>query len=475
MVLGNLIQLSSVGSEDRYLYGNPQMTHFKTVYKRSSNFAINYAKVPFIGNINIDFGKEVKFNLPFKADLLSAIFFKIKFSDLKRNTEFQNITSTTYNSQFTSYVNGIGYNCFEYIKLYINGNLIQQFDSKLIYLINELNNDYTKKKSFYKMNAFKNEGFSIGNSNTTDVNTTLLVPFFFSKEPSYALPLCSLTHSDVQLVIKFKEKNKCLIKRYNIDGDTSLGLNGYDVLQGGNTGISYPEPTNTTSYVPAQYEQYDEEVIAEIESFEVFTENIFLDDLEKKMFLNRELTYLVELYHIGNTHIIENPNSKTVYNMDLEGKNPTKYIMWYIQREDVLNSNYYDNHTYSFPIKYESNYYHTDPVNHILKDGIISLNNADLNDTVDAIFLSDVEMYHKFNNSSEGIIYVFSFSLFPRKLEPSGTMNLSRVLYKNLKLSFIDENKFTNNNFTPNLLFKYYTCYNNILVIKDGLGGLMYQ
>ena len=39
----------------------------------------------------------------------------------------------------------------------------------------------------------------------------------------------------------------------------------------------------------------------------------------------------------------------------------------------------------------------------------------------------------------------------------------------------VDENKFTNNNFKPNILFKYYTCYNNILVIKDGLGGLMYQ
>ena len=31
MVLGNLIQLNSVGSEDRYLYGNPQMTHFKSI------------------------------------------------------------------------------------------------------------------------------------------------------------------------------------------------------------------------------------------------------------------------------------------------------------------------------------------------------------------------------------------------------------------------------------------------------------
>ena len=54
-------------------------------------------------------------------------------------------------------------------------------------------------------------------------------------------------------------------------------------------------------------------------------------------------------------------------------------------------------------------------------------------------------------------------------------MNLSRVLYKNLKILLINENKFTNNNFKPNILFKHYTCYNNILVIKDGLGGLMYQ
>ena len=53
MVLGNLIQLNSVGHEDRYLYGNPQMTYFKSVYKRASNFAVNYSKVPFIGNVNV--------------------------------------------------------------------------------------------------------------------------------------------------------------------------------------------------------------------------------------------------------------------------------------------------------------------------------------------------------------------------------------------------------------------------------------
>ena len=45
---------------------------------------------------------------------------------------------------------------------------------------------------------------------------------------------------------------------------------------------------NTTSYVPPQFEVYDEDVNATRKSFEVFTENIFLDDFEKKMFLNED-------------------------------------------------------------------------------------------------------------------------------------------------------------------------------------------
>ena len=79
MVLGNLIQLNSVGHEDRYLYGNPQMTYFKSVYKRASNFAVNYSKVPFIGNVNVGFGKEIKFNIPFYLVKLIIKWIKIKY------------------------------------------------------------------------------------------------------------------------------------------------------------------------------------------------------------------------------------------------------------------------------------------------------------------------------------------------------------------------------------------------------------
>jgi hypothetical protein len=514
MVLGNLIQLNSIGNEDRFLYGNPQTTHFKSVYKRASNFAINYSKVPFVGNIGADFGKEVTFNIPFKADLLGTIYFKLEFEDIKRTNDYTHVagdepdipaaevtfdtpsaigvsartlahdaTLTNKEPLYTSYVNGIGYNCIEYIKLYINGNLIQTLDSKLIYLLNEVSNDYTKKQTFYNMNNFETNDFEITPIPLRkNVHSTLVVPFFFSKHESVALPLCALNHSDIQIVVKFKEFNKCIIQEYNYSGTKSYGIDG--------------DGNSPSAKVIGQYKQFTEDVTGSIKSFEVYSENFYLDDSEKKMFLNRELTYLIELNHIGNQQIIKNPTKDVIYTMDLECKNPTKYILWYLQREDVYNANYYDNTTTQFPLKHFGTYDTTNN-DHLLENAIISLNNNDITDSLDATFLSDVQLHQKFNTSTEGIIYAFSFALYPRNIEPSGTINFSRILHKSLKLSLVDPTLFKNklgSNVTdtdlpsllpsaylgaavdtPNIIFKYYTSFYNILVIKDGLGGLMYQ
>jgi hypothetical protein len=292
-----------------------------------------------------------------------------------------------------------------------------------------------------------------------NVHSTLVVPFFFSKHESIALPLCALNHSDIQIVVKFKEFSKCIIQEYNYSGTTSYGING----DGGSSKI-------------ARYKQFTEAVTGSIKSFEVYSENIYLDDSEKKMFLNRELTYLIELNHIGNQQIIKNPTKDVIYTMDLECKNPTKYLLWYLQREDVYDANYYDNTTTLFPLKHVGTYDTTNK-DHLLKNAIISLNNNDITDSLDATFLSDVQLHQKFNTSTEGIIYAFSFALYPRQMEPSGTINFSRILHKSLKLSLVDPTHIENfeGAATPNIIFKYYTSFYNILVIKDGLGGLMYQ
>ena len=53
---GGLLQLVAYGAQDFYLTGNPQITFFKSVYRRHTNFACESIRQSF--NENIDFGKK---------------------------------------------------------------------------------------------------------------------------------------------------------------------------------------------------------------------------------------------------------------------------------------------------------------------------------------------------------------------------------------------------------------------------------
>jgi len=48
---GGLMQLVAYGSEDIYLTGQPQITYFKAVYRRHTNFAIESIEQTISGSI----------------------------------------------------------------------------------------------------------------------------------------------------------------------------------------------------------------------------------------------------------------------------------------------------------------------------------------------------------------------------------------------------------------------------------------
>ena len=53
---GGLMQLVAYGAQDIYLTGNPQITYFKIVYRRHTNFAMEAIQQTFNGSA--DFGKR---------------------------------------------------------------------------------------------------------------------------------------------------------------------------------------------------------------------------------------------------------------------------------------------------------------------------------------------------------------------------------------------------------------------------------
>lgn len=469
MVLGNLIQINAVGAEDQFLYGNPQMTYFKEVFRRPTNFATNYSKIPFSGSTNIDFGSTASFLIPMKGDLLGGIYLDMKFKKIERVNDYTFMNGETNKiATKTSYVNGIGFNCIDKISISINGNIIQTLNAELIFMINELYNNQSQKESFYRMTKYYGDNFSVGSSNVSELDTMLFIPFFFSMKPSAFLPICGLSHSEIKVIIKFRTLDKCLVRSFNSKGETFPGVDGY-VL---NDNLDIQGPAGE---VPEKFSQFNEEVSAGIKSVDVYMQSVFLDNNEKRMFVNKELSYLVELFHIGNDHLIENPSASVNYFLDITGRNPTKFIFFRFMREDVFNSNMYDNYTYDFDLKYGGGMYRFPYERNILKLSNFMFNNTELNSEVGVTFLANAQLYEKFKTKSDHLIYTYSFALNPTSFQPSGSINLSRVLHKNLKVNLIDESNYTNNNIKANLIFKHYTCYYNILIIKDGLGGLMYQ
>ena len=78
---GGTVELLALGAQDAHITGNPQITFFKAVYKRHTNFYKNCIKIPQDGGESIGFGKEYRFKLgKGGGDLLGKLFFEVDVS-----------------------------------------------------------------------------------------------------------------------------------------------------------------------------------------------------------------------------------------------------------------------------------------------------------------------------------------------------------------------------------------------------------
>ena len=69
---GGLLQLVAYGAQDVYLTGNPQITFFKVVYRRHTNFSIESIQQTFNGTP--DRGKRVTCQISRNGDLVHKLY-----------------------------------------------------------------------------------------------------------------------------------------------------------------------------------------------------------------------------------------------------------------------------------------------------------------------------------------------------------------------------------------------------------------
>ena len=73
---GGLLQLVAYGAQDVYLTGNPQITFFKVVYRRHTNFALESIQQTFNGSVG--YGQRVTATISRNGDLISRALFSFR-------------------------------------------------------------------------------------------------------------------------------------------------------------------------------------------------------------------------------------------------------------------------------------------------------------------------------------------------------------------------------------------------------------
>ncbi len=433
---GGLLQLVAYGAQDVYLTGNPQITFFKVVYRRHTNFAIEAIQQTFNGTAA--FGNTVYVTVSRNGDLINRAYLQINMPALNNYVFGDNTTDR--------YVNYFGLRLINNISVEIGGQQIDKHYSDWLYIWNELSLPSGKRYGWERMVGADGDVLSSkssGTSKTAEVNsdkTTLYVPleFWFCRNVGLSLPLIALQYHEVKLKIQFEEMKNCVCK-----------LNGGTTLE-----------TSTTS------------ALSTLDAT-VWIDYIFLDTDERRRFAQLSHEYLIEqLQFTGQETLAYGSGNRYRLNFN----HPCKELIWVAKKSDTTNVNnnwynYTSNLNYD-PVETLPTYGSSNLVDGIYPSGanplnkcLLQLNGNDRFAERPGSYFNYVQPYqHHTNIPSNRGINVYSFALKPEEHQPSGTLNMSRI---DTAVLSIDSGR--------SGVINIYAVNYNVLRIMSGMGGLAYS
>jgi hypothetical protein len=195
---GGLMQLVAYGAQDIYLTGNPQITFFKVVYRRHTNFSMEAIEQTFNGNTG--YGNRVTATISRNGDLVSRMYLEY--------TQGENDATAAANP---------GTALIDNVELEIGGQRIDKHYGHWMEAwfqltesnpsgCNPLNADIAIQSSeATSWTTFQKMSGSGGVKGATDTMEMIFVPltFWFCRNPGLALPLIALQYHEVKVVITF--------------------------------------------------------------------------------------------------------------------------------------------------------------------------------------------------------------------------------------------------------------------------------
>ena len=508
---GGLMQLVAYGAQDIYLTGNPQITFFKVVYRRHTNFSMESIVQTFSGNQ--DFGAEVVATISRNGDLVHRMY-------LEHKTTLANSGGGATDNNlgiFERYGDSLIKEC----EIEIGGQRIDKHTSMWNRVYSDLTefnpNGYfaprdpstgapTGNGTLYQLMtgntlgintdayALDENEFGIGDTNVdgfqgaddatagaasiTVNNIFIPLNFWFNRNPGLALPLIALQYHEVKVKMTFEQLS-----------DLGVTSDADHFAQGSN-------PITTT-------------VTSSGSEFNLWCDYIYLDTDERRRFAQVSHEYLIEQLQYSETTISTDSPS-----IDLNFNHPVKELIWCTRNETAQSSS--NKGGRNQPKAYNLGDFTAGPVSLDQMGGNwqLKLNGHDRFKERDSKYFTRTQVWQHHTGygalptygtkdfdgfADQGVgnakadavpqggdsIAVYSFALKPEEHQPSGTCNFSRIDNAQLVGSSLQvwqstaEDKIAMGLISamtsPSVKLTIFAVNYNVLRIMSGMGGLAYS
>jgi hypothetical protein len=235
------IQLVSFGEENMYLNENPQITFFKIVYRRYTNFSIETVQTNF--TCQFDFGKKISCELSKLGDLIHKMWLVIELPSIPI---LYDLTNTIDKKLKFAWARKIAYALIDYVEIEINGEVKSRMWGEWLNVLDELNyTNFNSSLDQYIGNI--PEIYTLHSTSEGIKSFKLYIPmyFWFCLNSGSALPLLCLEYNTIRLNVQLNSFDKCAIfspsnyikiQKYYGDGILSEPLVQYN-----NQGLAWAE------------------------------------------------------------------------------------------------------------------------------------------------------------------------------------------------------------------------------------------
>jgi len=369
---GGLMQLVGKGAQDVLVTGNPSFTHFRSVYKRHSEFAMEHFRLYFKTS-NLTLTQSGSLTLRAKveryAQLLHDCYLSITLPDiyspvvpLTNPPPNINGASNAIGYEF-QWIQNIGYNMINYVAVLINGQEIVRhtgewmklyaalkFSGNKNAILGELVGNvpelYDPANAFDRINQYPHSISTLTDlAGPSIAGRVLTIPlhFWFCESIGGALPLVALQHSEVEFVVDLKNTYQLFTVRDIRETINSLPNPNFGVR--GACPVISDEFSLSHFLSPPTYPQQSQPLNASLLTWKMnpFMEcnYIFVSDAEMAHIASTDHSFIITQIDIREAHGQHGPSN----DLDLIMRNLCTRVVWVGQRNDRVPKNDYDNYT----------------------------------------------------------------------------------------------------------------------------------